>query len=236
MTWTSYRPPLVLAVHGTRSALGTRTSIELAEAVAAASGADVRLGWVDIHTPTLTDTLRELGEAIVVPAFLTGGYHVTSDIPAAITAAGGLSTATPLVGADVLPAVLERLDAVGEFDAVVLAGAGSLRPRAIAEVRAVARELSRAVDRPALAGFVTASSPTVPEAVAELRAAGHRRIAIASYLLAPGRFSEQLAEAGADVVSEPIGVHPLLVETIVGRWRAALAEPLTDSRPKAVND
>lgn len=231
-----FAPPLVLAVHGTRSALGTRTSMELAEAVERASGAHVRLGWVDIHTPTLTDTLRELGEAIVVPAFLTGGYHVTSDIPAAISAAGGLATATPLIGGDVLPAVLDRLDAVGEFDAVVLAGAGSLRPRAVAEVRAVARQLSAAVHRPALAGFVTASSPTVPQAVARLRAAGHRRVAIASYLLAPGRFSEQLTEAGADAVSEPIGVHPLLVEAIADRWRAALTEPLTAAHPKAVND
>ncbi|MFT3969008.1 MAG: CbiX/SirB N-terminal domain-containing protein [Micropruina sp.] len=236
-----YDPPLVLAVHGTRSALGTRTSMELAEAVAQATGADVRLGWVDIHTPTLTDTLRELtvggwGEAIVVPAFLTAGYHVTSDIPAAIAAAGGRATATPLIGADVLPAVLDRLDAVGDFDALVVAGAGSLRPRAVAEVHAVTRTLAGAVDRPALAGFVTAASPTVPEAVAKLRAAGHRRIAIASYLLAPGRFSEQLADAGADAVSEPIGVHPLLVDAIADRWRAALTESLPLSRPKAVND
>ena len=232
----SFDRPLVLAVHGTRSALGTRVSMELAEAVAQASGADVRLGWVDIHTPTLTDTLRELGEAIVVPAFLTAGYHVTSDIPAAIAAAGGRATATPLVGADVLPAVLDRLDSVGDFDALVVAGAGSLRPRAVAEVQAVTRTLSRTVARPALAGFVTASCPTVPDAVATLRAAGHDRIAIASYLLAPGRFSEQLEDAGADAVSEPIGVHPLLVELIVSRWRAALTEPLTLSRPKAVND
>ena len=232
----SFDRSLVLAVHGTRSALGTRVSMELAEAVAQASGADVRLGWVDIHTPTLTDTLRELGEAIVVPAFLTAGYHVTSDIPAAIAAAGGRATATPLVGADVLPAVLDRLDSVGDFDALVVAGAGSLRPRAVAEVQAVTRTLSRTVGRPALAGFVTASSPTVPDAVATLRAAGHDRIAIASYLLAPGRFSEQLEDAGADAVSEPIGVHPLLVELIVSRWRAALTEPLTLSRPKAVND
>lgn len=232
----SFDRSLVLAVHGTRSALGTRVSMELAEAVAQASGADVRLGWVDIHTPTLTDTLRELGEAIVVPAFLTAGYHVTSDIPAAIAAAGGRATATPLVGADVLPAVLDRLDAVGDFDALVVAGAGSLRPRAVAEVQAVTRTLSRTVGRPALAGFVTASCPTVPDAVATLRAAGHDRIAIASYLLAPGRFSEQLEDAGADAVSEPIGVHPLLVELIVSRWRAALTEPLTLSRPKAVND
>lgn len=232
----SFDRPLVLAVHGTRSALGTRVSMELAEAVAQTSGADVRLGWVDIHTPTLTDTLRELGEAIVVPAFLTAGYHVTSDIPAAIAAAGGRATATPLVGADVLPAVLDRLDSVGDFDALVVAGAGSLRPRAVAEVQAVTRTLSRTVGRPSLAGFVTASCPTVPDAVATLRAAGHDRIAIASYLLAPGRFSEQLEDAGADAVSEPIGVHPLLVELIVSRWRAALTEPLTLSRPKAVND
>ncbi len=232
----SFDRPLVLAVHGTRSALGTRVSMELAEAVAQTSGADVRLGWVDIHTPTLTDTLRELGQAIVVPAFLTAGYHVTSDIPAAIAAAGGRATATPLVGADVLPAVLDRLDAVGDFDALVVAGAGSLRPRAVAEVQAVTRTLSRTVGRPALAGFVTASCPTVPDAVATLRAAGHDRIAIASYLLAPGRFSEQLEDAGADAVSEPIGVHPLLVELIVSRWRAALTEPLTLFRPKAVND
>lgn len=227
---------LVLAVHGTRSAAGTRTSHALAAAVSTRLAMPVHVGWVDIHTPRLVDTLRTLGEATVVPVFLTGGYHVTSDIPAAIAAAGGRASATPLIGADVLPAVLDRLDAVGDFDAVVLAGAGSLRSRAVAEVQAAAATLSGAVHRPALAGFVTSSVPTVAQAVAELRAAGHPRVAIASYLLAPGLFSERLRHAGADAVSEPIGVHPLLVETIVGRWRAALAEPLTDSRPKAVND
>lgn len=230
------RRPLVLAVHGTRSKLGTRTSRELAAAVSQRIGRPVQLGWVDIHTPTLTDTLRTLGEATVVPVFLTAGYHVTSDIPAAIAAAGGRSSATPLIGADVLPALLDRLDAVGDFDAVVLAGAGSLRPRAVAEVQAVATTLSRAVDRPALAGFVTSAEPSVAEAVATLRAAGHRRVAIAAYLLAPGLFSEKLKHAGADAVSEPIGVHPLLVNTIVDRWLAAADQPLIASRPKAVND
>ncbi len=226
----------MLAVHGTRSPLGTRTSQELAAAVSQRIGQPVHLGWVDIHTPPLVDTLRTLGEATVVPVFLTGGYHVTSDIPAAIAAAGGRASATPLIGADVLPAVLDRLDAVEDFDAVVLAGAGSLRPRAVAEVQAAAMTLSRAVGRPALAGFVTSSEPSVPEAVATLRAAGHRRVAIATYLLAPGLFSEKLQHAGADAVSEPIGVHPLLVNSIVDRWRAAADQPLTDLRPKAVND
>jgi len=228
--------PLVLAVHGTRSAAGTATTHALAAAVAARVNVPVHLGWVDIHTPTLTDTLRALGEATVVPVFLTGGYHVTSDIPAAIAAAGGRASATPMIGANVLPAVLDRLHELGDFDAVVLAGAGSLRPRAVAEVQAAAATLSRAVDRPALAGFVTASVPSVAAAVAELRSAGHHRVVIASYLLAPGLFSAKLHLAGADAVCEPIGVHPLLVHTIVERWRAAATHPVIDVRPKAVND
>lgn len=228
--------PLVLAVHGTRSAVGTRTSHDLADAVATASGTDVRLGWVDIHTPTLTDTLRQLGAAVVVPVFLTRGYHVTSDIPAAIAAAGGRSSATDSIGADVLPAVIEGLRGLADFDAVVLAGAGSLRPGAVAEVHAAADAVARAVGRPARAGFVTAATPTVPDAVAALRAAGHRRVVIASYLLAPGLFSERLHDAGADAVSPPVGVHPLLVEAIVDRWRHASPLQSTSSRPKAVND
>lgn len=228
--------PLVLAVHGTRSAVGTRTSQELATAVAQASGAEVRLGWVDIHTPTLTDTLRQLDEAVVVPVFLTRGYHVSSDIPAAIAAAGGRSSATPMVGADVLPAVVENLRGLGDFDAVVLAGAGSLRAGAVPEVHAAADAVSRAVGRPTRAGFVTAATPSVPDAVAALRAAGHRRVVIASYLLAPGLFSERLHSAGADAVSPPVGVHPLLVDAIVDRWHTATPLQTTSSRPKAVND
>lgn len=212
---------LILAVHGTRCEAGTATSRALARTVADRVDVPVQLGWVDIHTPTLTDTLRSVGKAVVVPVFLTGGYHVGSDIPAAIAAAGSLATATPAVGADVLPAVLDRLRAVGDFDAVVLAGAGSKRRSAVAEVHNVADKLARAVDRPARAGFVTASDPTVPDAVAALRRAGHDRVVIAPYLLAPGLFSRRLHTAGADAVSEPIGVHPLLVDVICRRWRQA---------------
>ncbi|MFT3860874.1 sirohydrochlorin chelatase [Micropruina sp.] len=230
------RRPLVLAVHGTRSPEGTATSRELATAVGDRLDVETHLGWVDIHTPTLTDTLRRLGDAVVVPVFLTSGYHVTSDLPAAIAAAGGRATATPMVGADVLPAVLDRLAELGGFDAVALAAAGSLRSRSLAQVRAAANKLSESVHRPALAGFVTAASPTVPEAVTALRAAGHARVAIAAYLLAPGRFSAQLASAGADAVSRPIGVHPLLIDVIARRWHTATADSPAAFQPKAVND
>lgn len=211
---------LILAVHGTRSPVGTQTSRDLAAAVwQQLPGVEVRLGWVDIHTPTLAETVAEVGEAIVVPVFLTAGYHVTCDIPAAIDASGGSAIATPLVGPDLLPAVVERLGETGRgVDGVVLAAAGSLRPSAVAEVHAAAAELARVVDRPTRAGFVTAANPRVRHAVAALRAEGCERVAIAPYLLAPGRFASSLHQAGADLVAEPIGLHPLLVEVIVQRY------------------
>ena len=71
---------------------------------------------------------------------------------------------------------------------------------------------------------MTAAAPSPAEVVAALRAAGYRRVAIASFLLAPGVFHDRLQTAGADLVSEPIGDHPLVIETIVDRYRQALAE------------
>lgn len=44
---------------------------------------------------------------------------------------------------------------------------------------------------------------------------------MASWLLAPGLFHRWLADAGADIVSAPIGAHPLLVELIAWRYLAA---------------
>ena len=76
---------LVVALHGTRLPEGQAACVALVDAVAARlPGVDVRVGWADVLTPTLTDTLREAGECVVVPGFLTTGYHVSYDVPKAI--------------------------------------------------------------------------------------------------------------------------------------------------------
>ncbi|MGB4630076.1 MAG: CbiX/SirB N-terminal domain-containing protein, partial [Propionicimonas sp.] len=93
------RPPLVLALHGTSKPEGQQMAAELLLAVAAqVPGVTVHVGWADVLTPTLTDTLAGLGSAVVVPCFLTAGYHVSSDLPAAIRASGGRATLAPLLG------------------------------------------------------------------------------------------------------------------------------------------
>ncbi len=215
-------------MHGTRSTAGQAVAAELADAVAAAlPGVDVHLGWADVLTPTLTQTLSTLGDAVVVPAFLTAGYHVTSDLPAAIEASGGRARLAGLIGPGLVDAVADRLrEAGGPCDAVVLAAAGSKRRRSLEEVGLAARQLAALVGRPVVPAFVTAAEPTVPDAVAALRASGHRRVVVASYLLAPGVFADRLHEAGADVVSAPIGVHPLVVEAVRSAYAGVVVREL----------
>lgn len=231
---------LVLAVHGSADPASTRVSEALRDAVAARlPGVRVHLGWADVLTPTLSETLAglrtgwepgpfaesvdERGPCVVVPVFLTGGYHVTVDVPRAMADSGVRATLTPRVG-DLLAAVVDRLaEAGGPGDAVVLAGAGSRRPESVAEVRAAARALSARSGRPVEAAFVTSASPGVAEAVAGFAARGLRP-SIASYLLAPGSFHARLRGL-AEVVSEPIGAHPVLVEAIITRYRSAEAPP-----------
>jgi sirohydrochlorin ferrochelatase len=215
-------------MHGTRSTAGQAVAAELADAVAAAlPRVDVHLGWADVLAPTLTQTLSALGDAVVVPAFLTAGYHVTSDLPAAIEASGGRARLAGLIGPWLVDAVADRLrEAGGPCDAVVLAAAGSKRRRALEEVGLAAQQLAALVGRPVVPAFVTAAEPTVPDAVAALRASGHRRVVVASYLLAPGVFADRLHEAGADVVSAPIGVHPLVVEAVRSAYAGVVVREL----------
>jgi sirohydrochlorin ferrochelatase len=216
----------VLAVHGTRSPAGQSVSAALRDAVAARlQGVDVALGWADVLQPPLVQTLEDLGDCVLVPVFMTVGYHVAHDLPRAVEASGGRAVMTPHVGDAILEAVAERLVEVDPRpEAVVLAAAGSLRAGSVAEVAAAAQGLAMILGCPVTPAFVTSAEPSVPAAVAAARAAGYGRVSIATYFLAPGVLADRLATAGADVVAPPVGTHPHLVEAIVGRYeRAVLA-------------
>jgi sirohydrochlorin ferrochelatase len=229
--------PLVLVAHGSRDEAAHTCVGEIADAVGAGlPGVPVRVGYVDVRAPTVADAVAALGPGpdggpgglVVVPAFLASGYHVRTDLPAQLAACGavgGRVAVTPALGPDplVVRAAARRLAAAGwrPGDAVVLAAAGSSDPAALAEVRAAARTLAVEVGRRVRVGFAATAVPRVDALVAELRAAGERRIAVASWLLAPGLFHTRLASAGADVVAAPLGAHPDVVATVVARYGSA---------------
>ena len=90
-----------------------------------------------------------------------------------------------------------------------------------------------------VAAYGASAKPSVPDAVAMLReeleggaGAGESaggvdvggRVVIASYLLAPGFFHDQLAKAGADLVTEPLLPSPVLAAIALERYDAAVAE------------
>ncbi|MFW6641974.1 sirohydrochlorin chelatase [Nocardiopsis algeriensis] len=222
------KPTLLLAVHGTRDPRGTATAHSLALKVAHTTGLPVRLAFADVLTPTVTDTAADLpGPLVVVPAFLTNGHHVRTDIPRQLARAGRADAAvTPGLGDH--PALAEaaahRLHHAGHRpgDAVVMAAVGTRDPRALLELARHARALSHRLRTPVHIGHITTGTPTVPEQVAHLRARGHTRVSIASWLLAPGLFHQRLAAAGADTVAAPLCPHPAVARAVIDRYHSHL--------------
>lgn len=212
---------VVVAAHGTRDPAGVVVARQLVDAVRVwLHGRSVLLAFVDVLGPTVREVVAGApGPVTVLPAFLTCGYHVRTDVPREVAATGRRDvTITAALGPHpmLVRAMEDRLRAAGwrRGDAVVLAAAGSSDPHAVADVRAAAGQLSGEVGARVRVGFVATGSPRVAPLVAGLRAAGEPRVAVASWLLAPGLFHRRLAEAGADVVAAPLGVHPGVVDRL----------------------
>ena len=233
-------PPLVIAAHGTRDPEGPRALAVLADRVREQLPAvGVHVAYVDVVGPTLHDVLGNLPaaaaagspvdavDAVVLPYFLTSGYHVRVDVPAAVRGSGIAASVTPALGTsdEVIEAVAERALEGGfrSGDSVVLAAAGSADPDALAEVEQAARALATVLDAVVTTGYAATATPTVHDAVAAARSADpDNRVALASYLLAPGLFQQRLDEAAADVVAAPIGSHPRIVDLVVRRYNDAI--------------
>ncbi|MCY0903941.1 sirohydrochlorin chelatase [Arthrobacter sp. H14-L1] len=209
------QPVLIACAHGTRSPEGQGCIDALrAEIAAQRPGLTVLAAYVDVQEPALPDVVAGLPagtRAVVVPLLLSVGFHVRVDIAQAVAGREELTAAGPL-GPDPRLAKLlyDRLPAGSSEHGgdrergIVLAAAGSSDPAAALSVEAVAEALRHLTDRAVLAGYGAGADPTVAAAVTALRSQGSSSIAIASYLLAPGFFHDQLAGAGADCVAAPL--------------------------------
>jgi sirohydrochlorin ferrochelatase len=218
---------LLVAAHGTRSALGSATTRALVEAIATARpSVAVRLCFLDVAAPSLAEALDALdaldaGEVVVVPLLLSSGYHVVTDIPAVAAARRAVRVAAHL-GPDpaVVDAVSQRLSEARSAGPVaattVLAAIASSQASARSEVSAAAAMLSDRLGREVTVLPLSGELATAVEALPA-------PIEAAVYLLAEGGFLSSLrsAVAGRGVVAEPIGVHRALVSLVWSRYDAA---------------
>lgn len=217
---------LLLVAHGTRKQRGVAMVGELAERVAATLGRAVHVAFVDVLGPTPGEVLADWHDrpAIVVPAFLSRGYHVSADIPAHVTDSGHPDvTVTPALGPDpqMVRVLTDRLIESGwrPDDSVVLAAAGTSDRGARRDLHTTATWLSAMTGTRVELAFAATGTPRVADAVANLRRRGARRVVVASYLLSEGLFQDRLRDSGADVVTEPLGLHPGTVRLLASRFR-----------------
>jgi sirohydrochlorin ferrochelatase len=242
------RAPLLAVAHGSRDPRAAATVEELLGLVRRRSGLRVMTSYLDHGPPSPVQALGALAgggvdEAVVLPLLLTAAYHSKTDIPGVLAEARqahprlGVRYGATLGPHPLMTAALERrLAEVGVTPnpdtAIVLTAAGSSDPAANATINGMARRWRGW--RRVVPAYASAARPTPAEAVRALRASGIRRVAVASYFLAPGYFADRVRTdslaAGAVAVSGALGAAPEIAEIICQRY----AETVTVGEEAAV--
>ncbi|MBT2481440.1 sirohydrochlorin chelatase [Streptomyces sp. ISL-94] len=244
----SRTPALLVIAHGSRDPRHAATVHALTRrARALRPGVRVETAFLDFNAPSVGQVLSSLHlsgvrDVVALPLLLTRAFHAKSDIPAALAESTVRLPGLCMRVADVLgpsPLLLSALElrlaeagitpADRATTAVVLASAGSTDPEAIAAIAETAREWRHTgwcAVRPA---FASAALPRTEDAVRALRAEGFARVAVAPYVIAPGRLPDRIAAgaaaAGADVVADVLGAAPELARLLLRRYDAAAQAP-----------
>ncbi|MFG2917404.1 sirohydrochlorin chelatase [Kitasatospora sp. NPDC048298] len=222
---------LLAVAHGSRDEAASTSTRALVKAVRLLRPElTVRCCFLDLAHPSLTQSLARFADRrpVLVPLLLGTGYHLRVDLPAALATAGlpesHLARALgphPLLA----EALADRLTEAGAppHAPVVLAGAGSSDPTALADTARMASLLAARLGRTVVPAHLSAAAPTPHQAVAELQAAGHPEVALATYLLSPGFFARRAATAPAAWTSAPLGAHPAVARLVLRRYDEARA-------------
>jgi sirohydrochlorin ferrochelatase len=227
--------PLVLTAHGSADPRSAASAHEVAHTVRMVRrGVDVRVAFCEQNSPNLRDVLADCrGDAVVVPLLLADAYHARVDIPALIRESGSGARQTDVLGEDdrLIAVLAQRLAHVGvsRLDpdvGVLVTAVGSSRPEANARTASVADYLVQQTHWKATTAFATGPHPTLAEAAETLRERGATRLVIAPWFLAHGRITDRVAEyarAQRILMSEPLGPHRLVADTVLNRFDELIA-------------
>lgn len=237
-------PVLLVIAHGSRDPRHAATVRALTARVRALRpGLRVETGFLDFNAPSVPRVLERLdaeeaGAVVALPLLLTRAFHAKSDIPAVLREARSRLPRLRVRQAEVLgpspllnSALERRLREAGVrpgdkgLTGLVLASAGSTDPEAIAVIAEIARELRHTGWCSVRPAFASAPLPRTEDAVRALQADGVRRVAVAPYVIAPGRLPDRIAagaaEAGADVLAGVLGPSPELARLLLDRYDEA---------------
>jgi len=228
---------LIAVAHGSKDPRASATVAALAAVARGRSpGLDLRtafLGHAPPSLPQVLGTIEADRPVTVLPLLLTAAFHSKSDIPRMLARVGrpGVSYGATL---GPHPLLLDALDRrLAEADpgvhadpgrtAVVLAAAGSSDPEANATIaRLAAQWQARAGWHAVRPAYASAADPSPAAAVTGLLRDGAPRVAVATYLLAPGLFADRIRHAslaaGAAAVSPALGACPEVADVLLDRF------------------
>jgi sirohydrochlorin ferrochelatase len=233
------RSVLIGVAHGSKDPRAAATISSLMSLAQRRLGGtvDVRTAYLGHAAPSLPrvlDAVPDGADVTVLPLLLTDAYHSKIDLPRLLphtTRYGQPIGPHPLL----IKALERRLAGAGVTPdpdtSIVLAAAGSSDPAANAVIREMARTWQRSARwRAVVPAFASAASPTPAQAVAALRQVGTGRdstgrVAVATYLLAPGFFADRIREtslaAGATAVSSVLGAAAEIADVLAERYAEA---------------
>lgn len=229
------RPALVLTAHGSADPRSAASAYEVADTIRMMRrDVDVRVAFCEQNSPNLRDVLAECRRnAVVVPLLLADAYHARVDIPALIAESGAYARQADVLGEDdrLIHVLRQRLAHAGVSPldpdvGVLVTAVGSSRPQANADTASVAEYLLQQTRWTATTAFATGPHPTPAEAADILRERGATRLVIAPWFLAHGRITDRIAEyarAQRIPMSEPLGPHRLVADTVLDRFDEAAA-------------
>ena len=142
-----YAPTLIACSHGTDSIAGRAVIRTIAQRAAIELDVPLAEAFVDVQRPRVDEVVRgSIGLAVIVPLLLSPGVHTAVDIGRAAGLRGGVTAAGTLgPHPDLVEILAQRVRRCGRTDAVVLAAAGSSRPEAAQQVRAMRDALAAAL-------------------------------------------------------------------------------------------
>jgi sirohydrochlorin ferrochelatase len=204
---------LLIAAHGTRSVAGQTTIRRLVEAVGDHHpDIPTAVGYLDVLQPTFASALAAIaGPVVVVPALLSVGVHVRTDIPDAVASRGDVQVARHLGPSPLLvDALIDRLREAGSAGPVTLVATGSSDSNAARELLETAEDLESVLGRTVFTANLGEDAAIEPGSD------------VATYVLAEGLFYDKAAALARGVVTAPLGAHPAVVELIWRRYDEAL--------------
>lgn len=210
---------LVTVAHGTRQVAGNEVARLITSAAGSLLGVPSVCSYVELCSPSFVDVLATSSEpTVVVPLLLSTGHHLRHDLPSSIDRSSWAVALGSSLGPDRLLAAVQvfRLLEAGATrgQPLVMVAVGSRDPLATRDLTHAVEHLVAVWGGEVRLATIAGLGPRPGEVV-------EPGMAVSSYLLSGGHFadrarSESLA-AGASVVADVLGRHPLVVDLVVRR-------------------